>query len=250
MELTILGASGTWPAPGGETCGMLVSHDDFHLWVDAGTGTFARLQEYIRIDQIGAVLITHGHADHFVDILPCFYARHYGGMGAPGLPLLGPPGFVDLASILVSEAGRNVMAEAFAHRSIAGGDTAELGPFAVSAFEMAHIGVAAVGFRIEAGGATLAYTGDSGPCDQLVELARDADVFVSEATSQNSMPQVAFHMSASQAAAVATEAGAKRLVLTHLLPTIDPEVSRSEAAAVFDGPVDIATCGLSLRVGG
>ena len=68
--------------PGGATCGHLLSHEGTHIWLDAGTGTFARLQEYIGIADIAAIVITHGHTDHFIDVVPAFYARHYGGMGA------------------------------------------------------------------------------------------------------------------------------------------------------------------------
>ena len=83
MELTVLGSAGTWPGPGGATCGHLLSHEGTHIWLDAGTGTFARLQEYIGIADIAAIVITHGHTDHFIDVVPAFYARHYGGMGRP-----------------------------------------------------------------------------------------------------------------------------------------------------------------------
>ena len=83
MELTVLGSSGTWPGPGRATCGYLVSHDGAHLWLDAGSGTFARLQERIRVDQMTAIVISHGHPDHFSDMLMCFYARRYGGLGDP-----------------------------------------------------------------------------------------------------------------------------------------------------------------------
>jgi ribonuclease BN (tRNA processing enzyme) len=250
VELTILGASGTWPAPGGETCGMLVTHDGVNLWVDAGTGTFARLQQLIAIDDVGAVFITHGHADHFVDILPYFYARHYGKLGPPGLPLYAPAGFLDLAGTLVSEDGRNVMAEAFSHRAMEDHTVAEAGPFTVTSFTVEHIGVPALGFRIEADGVVLAYTGDSGPCPAVEELAQGADLFVAEATYQDATPQFPFHMSATQAAEAAAAAGVKRLVLTHLLPTLDPEISREEAAAVYSGPIDLAEAGLVLEVGG
>ena len=81
MELTVLGTSGTWPGPGGATSGFLVQHDGFNLWVDAGTGTFSRLQQHIAVADIHAVLVTHAHPDHFVDLYSCFYARHYGGLG-------------------------------------------------------------------------------------------------------------------------------------------------------------------------
>ena len=84
----MLGSHGTWPGVNGQCSGYLVSHDGFHLWLDAGTGTFARVQEHIAVADIGAMLITHGHADHFLDVIPHFYARHYGQMGSTGPAVL------------------------------------------------------------------------------------------------------------------------------------------------------------------
>jgi ribonuclease BN (tRNA processing enzyme) len=249
VEVTVLGSQGTWPGPGGETCGYLVSHDDFHLWVDAGTGTFARLQEHIDMERLGGLLITHGHPDHFVDIIPAFYARYYGGLGEPNLPFWSPDGFTDLAALLVSENGRNVMAEAYAFHDAEPGERFEVGPFAVTTYEMKHVGVRALGYRIEAGGVVLAYTGDTGPCDEVVELASGADLFLAEATYQDSSTLMPFHLSASQAGEIAQRADAGRLVLTHLTPDLDPVISLREAAEAFDGVVDLAITGMVLEVG-
>ena len=248
MELTVLGSAGTWPGAGGATCGHLLSHEGTHIWLDAGTGTFARLQEFIGIDDIAAIVVTHGHTDHFIDVIPAFYARHYGGMGAPNLPFYSPDGFVEGMSVLTSENGRNVMAEAYDFRTVHGGDVFDVGPLHVTTYEMTHIGVNAVGYRIEAGGAVLAYTGDSGPCDEVIEMARDADLFVAEATYQDASSKAFFHMSATQAAEHAKAAGAKRLMLTHILPTLDREVSRDEAAAAFDGVIDLAEDGTTTEI--
>ena len=125
-------------------------------------------------------------------------------------------------SVLTSENGRNVMAEAYDFRTVHGGDVFDIGPFHVTVYEMTHIGVNAVGYRIEAGGAVLAYTGDSGPCDEVIEMARDADLLVAEATYQDASSQAFFHMSATQAAEHAKAAGARRLMLTHILPDARP----------------------------
>ncbi|MGH2527416.1 MAG: MBL fold metallo-hydrolase, partial [Actinomycetota bacterium] len=81
MKLIVLGASGTWPNPGSATSGYLVQHDGFNLWVDAGTGTLANLQRHIDLADIHGIVISHEHPDHFVDLYPCFYARHYGEIG-------------------------------------------------------------------------------------------------------------------------------------------------------------------------
>ena len=250
MELTILGTSGTWPPAGGATAGYLVSQDGTHLWVDAGTGTFANLQEHIAISEMSAILITHGHPDHFVDMLPCFYARYYGGLGPPSLPFFSPKGFVDMAALLVSEDGRDVMRHAYAFTTVHPGDVFDVGPFHVKAFEMTHIGVESLGFRIEADGAVLAYTGDTGPSAEVVEMARDADVFLAEATYQDHMKLLPFHMSATQAAEHATQAHVGKLLLTHILPGADRELSRREAVAAFDGEVDVVVEGQKIKVGG
>ena len=250
MKLTVLGSQGTWPGPGGATCGYLVDHEGFHLWVDAGTGTFARLQEHIAVDDVGAMLISHGHPDHFMDIIPAFYARHYGKLGRPGLPFYSPEGFFDLAALLVSESGRNVMAQAYDTHNAEHGVAFEIGPFRVTPFEMTHIGVRAVGYRIEAGGRVLAYTGDTGPCDEVIELARDADLLLSEATYQNASNLLPFHLSAAQAAEHAARASAKHLVLTHITPDLDDEVSRKEAIEVFGDAVDVARSADVFEVGG
>ena len=96
---------------------------------------------------------------------------------------------------------------------------------------------------------TLAYTGDTGPCDEAVKLAKGADLFLCEATYQNSSRLYPFHLSASQAAELATGGGVDHLVLTHLTPELDHRVSIREAAEMFDGPIDIAVPGMVLEVG-
>lgn len=249
MDLTVLGSGGTWPRPSGATSGYLVRHDGFNLWVDAGTGTFARLQEHIGIDEIHSVLITHAHPDHFVDVYPAFYARHYGGLGDPGLPLVAPEDFWGHMSGLVSEDGRDVASVAYDVRAVEAGADFELGPFRIRAFEMTHIGVQSLGYRIEAGGTVLAYTGDTGPSDEVVKLAENADVFLCEATWKHTEGLLPFHMSARQAGEHATRAAAGRLILTHIWPSLDTEVSREEAASTFDGSVDIARGGMRVKAG-
>jgi ribonuclease BN (tRNA processing enzyme) len=130
-----------------------------------------------------------------------------------------------------------------------GGDVFEVGPFRFTTYDMTHIGVNAVGYRVEAAGAVLAYTGDSGPCDEVIEMSRDADLLVAEATYQDASSQAFFHMSATQAAQHASRARAKRLMLTHILPTLDREVSRDEAAMAYDGVIELAEDGTTVEIG-
>jgi len=249
MELTVLGASGTWPTSGGATSGYLLRHDGFNLWVDAGTGTLANLQKHVEIGDIHAILISHEHPDHFVDLYPCFYGRHYGELGAPHLPLFASSAFFPLIAGVLSIDSRVVMAVAYDVHGVEPGDGFEIGPFRVKTEPMAHLGLKALGFRIEAGGVVLAYSGDTGPTHHLEELARGADMLLSEATWQDRDDLAPFHLSSRQAAVHARKAGAGRLVLTHIWPSLDRETSKAQAAEEFDGPIDVAVEGLRLKVG-
>jgi ribonuclease BN (tRNA processing enzyme) len=249
VRLTVLGSQGTWPGAARECCGYVVTSEGFHLWLDAGTGTFSRLQEHLPVGDLGGMLISHGHADHFLDIIPAFYARHYGRLGDPGLPFYSPPGFTDLAALLVAEAGRNVMAQAYDFSQIGHGQIFEIGPFRVTPYEMTHIGVPSLGYRIEADGKVLAYTGDTGPCVNAIEMARESDLFLCEATYQNDSQLTFFHLSARQAAEHAESANAGRLVLTHTTPNLDLGVSLEQAAEGFNGSIDMAVPDMVIEVG-
>jgi ribonuclease BN (tRNA processing enzyme) len=248
VELTVLGCSGTWPIADTATSGYLLQHDGFNLWVDAGTGTLANLQRHIDIGQIDGIVISHEHPDHIVDLYPCFYARHYGELGKPGLPVFVPIDFTQKLADLVSIDSQVVMRTAFSFSEIVPGEGFEIGPFRVKTEPMAHLGLPALGFRLEADGTVLAYTGDTGPTHHVEDLARDADMFLAEATWQDRDDLMPFHLSSRQAAIHARESGSARLVLTHIWPTLDREVSIVQAAEEYEGPIEAAVEGMHLQV--
>lgn len=248
MRLTVLGASGTWPNAGAATSGYLVQHDGFNLWVDAGTGTLANLQRHIALSEIDGILISHEHPDHFVDLYPCFYAWHYGELGKPGLPVFVPTDFTQTLADVVSIDSQVVMRSAFSFAEIAPGEGFELGPYRVKTEPMMHLGLPALGFRMETDGVVLAYTGDTGPTHAVERLARGADLLLSEATWQDREDLLPFHLSARQAAVHAREAGVGGLVLTHVWPTLDTDVSKAQAAEEYLGPLDVAVEGASFEV--
>ncbi|HET7235371.1 MAG TPA: MBL fold metallo-hydrolase [Actinomycetota bacterium] len=244
MELIVLGSSGTWPNAGIATSGYLVRHDGFNLYMDAGTGTLANLQKHIDIEDVDAIVVSHEHPDHFVDLYPFFYAWHYGELGKPGLPVFVPTDFSQRLADLVAIDSQVAMRTAFAFTEVAPGEAFEVGPFRVKTEPMAHLGLPALGFRIHADGQVLAYTGDTGPTHHVEELARDADALLAEATWQDRDDLLPFHLSARQAAIHAREAGVGKLILTHIWPTLDREVSRTQAAEDYDGPIETAAEGM------
>jgi ribonuclease BN (tRNA processing enzyme) len=130
------------------------------------------------------------------------------------------------------------------------GDSFEVGPFRVDTWPLPHY-VPNAGMRLTAGGQVLAYTGDTGPSGAIVELARDADLFLAEASFPERVPETAArHLSsARQAGEAATRAGAARLVLTHLLPETDPDQAEDAARRAYRGEVTLARGGVVVDLG-
>ena len=250
MDLTVLGSCGTWPGAGRATSGYLVRHDGHALWVDAGTGTFAELQRHLALAEVDAILVTHEHLDHIADLLAVAYAIAYGGLAPEGFPVHLPSGVLGHLEGAVGEGTREKLRAAFDVHAVEAG-TREIGPFAVEAVPMPHAGLAAFGYRIAAGGAMLAYTGDTGPGDGAVaRLGAGADVLLAEAAllETDPVPALDLHLTAAQAAEGAAAAGASRLVLTHIRPDRDPAVSVREAGRRYDGPIGVAEEGTTMEV--
>jgi ribonuclease BN (tRNA processing enzyme) len=239
MRLTVLGADGAYPTAGGACSGFLVEHDGFRLLLDVGYATVPRLPVDPRA--IDAVLITHGHPDHCADLNPLLRARVLRDDPAPPVPVHALPGALD-AVLALDRPG--MLAPAYELRAVEAGDRVGIGPFTVDAWELPHF-VRNLGFRLTAGGATLAYTGDTGPSPAVVALARDADLFLAEATYVTEVPadSAASMSSASTAGRYAASAGVGALMLTHLQPGTDADAAREAAARSYDGPVRLAVDG-------
>ena len=239
MRLTVLGGSGAWPPASGACSGYLVEQDGFRLLVDPGYATVPRLLGVLPAAEVDAVLVTHGHPDHCADLNPLLRARVLGG-GAPVLPVHALPGALD--AVLALDAAP-MLDGAYELHDLAA--TTLIGPFAVRSAQLPHF-VPNLGVRLGARGATLAYTGDAAPDGGVVELARDTDLLLAEASFADGVPEALAGglSSAADAGRQATRAGARRLVLAHLFPTTDPEAARAAAAAAFPGPVEVAARGL------
>lgn len=246
MELTIIGCDGSWPGPGGTGTSYLVQHDGFNLVLDLGGGALGRLQEHIHISDIGAIVISHPHPDHYTDLLPLSIALHWGDHGASAVPLFVPEGFFAHVSGALMSGTREAWDGAFALREVFEADRFETGPFSVTVSEMPHT-ESSLGFRVGAGDRMLAYTGDTGPGEAVVALASGADLLLSEATRLDGAEQP-FHLTARQAGAHAKQAGVDRLILTHLEPGVDPAASLAQAVEAFDGEITVAEPGLRVSI--
>jgi ribonuclease BN (tRNA processing enzyme) len=232
MRLTVIGSSPAWPNPGSVQSGYLVEGPG-RLLLDCGPGVLGRLREQEGWPRVDAVAITHLHLDHWGDLVPWVWgALHLRGEGADtGTPELWlPPRGGDRLATLGGFLGYpGMFADAFDLREYAEGEPFQAAGFAVTALPLPHYTIGSHGFRVTDGRATVAYSGDTGPSDRLVELARGVDLFLCEATLDEAEPAPPGHLSEAQAEEAFLASGAARLLLTHR-PCERPLDSRYELA--------------------
>ncbi len=215
VRLSVIGSSPAWPNPGGACSGYLV---DGRLLLDCGPGVLARLRQREAWPTVEAIAITHLHLDHWGDLIPWVWGSLFGpGKPLPKPELWLPPGSREELRPILSRLGSEDMFDrAFEVSEYESRIPFIAGGLQVTAVPVDHYDVQAFGFRVK-GDRTLAYSGDSGPSEALAELARDADLLLSEATLDNGGydgPERG-HLSPAEASRAATDARALRVVLTH-----------------------------------
>ena len=241
MRLTTLGVSSHYPVPGAPCTGMLVEHGGVSVWVDVGPGTLAELQRHVALADVSAVWISHGHADHAADLLPAFYAYRYGDVRAPAaIPVLAPEEVRGRLTGFLGPASGPELDRVFAFDALGDGGRRRFGGMDLRWAAVRH-DVPAFALRVEAGGASLVYTGDSAPCAALDQLARGCDLLVSEAGTDRREPgEPPLHLTPEEAGELAQRSGARRLLLTHLALGLDAAEAVRRASVRFDGPVEAA----------
>lgn len=216
MRLRVIGSSPAWPNPGGACSGYLV---EGRLLLDCGPGVLAKLRELEPWPTVEAIAITHLHLDHWGDLIPWVW----GGLFGPGEPLpkpklwLPPGSREQLRPVLRVLGSEDMFDKAFEVTEYqARTPFPAASGLEVTAVPVDHYDIQAFGFRVR-GDRILAYSGDSGPSEALAELARDADLLLTEATLDNGGydgPERG-HLSPEEAADAASHARALRVVLTH-----------------------------------
>jgi ribonuclease BN (tRNA processing enzyme) len=248
MRLTILGCAGSFPGPEAACSAYLVEAEGFRLLVDFGSGSLSALQRYAGLHAVDAILITHLHCDHVLDACHYVVVRRYAPEGPyPPLPMYAPAGAPDrLAAAYNHDEGP--LDDVYTFYSLQPG-TFPIGPFTVTVDRLNHP-VETYGVRLEHNGRVLAYSADTAPCDALERLAADADLFLCEASYLDGMQNPpGLHLTGREAGEVATKAGARRLLLTHLVPAWGSEALTYEAAAAtYTGPIEIVRPGARYEV--
>ncbi|MFQ5947513.1 MAG: MBL fold metallo-hydrolase [Acidimicrobiia bacterium] len=249
MKLRVLGSNGTYPTPGRPASGYLIEHEGVRVWLDAGSGTFVALQEVLPAVDVDALVISHIHPDHCADIFPLFNLFRYGPDPRSGFPVLVPEGAADHLATFARAGDNHSFFEIFDFRTVGSGEEASLGAIRLT-FGRADHSVPTIVTRAETAGRSLTYSADTGTAGDLPDLAAGATVLLCEASYQGPGEEKPwpYHLTASEAGAIAREALAGRLVLTHLMPALDPSRSLAEAEAAFGRPTEHAVPGAEVTV--
>jgi ribonuclease BN (tRNA processing enzyme) len=244
--LRVLGGGGAFPTAERGCGGYLVEHEGFTILIDPGHGTMPRLeQEQVPVEQVDAVVVTHGHGDHCADLNPLLRARHLAETTLPPLPVYAPLGALDP----LLELDGQMLADDWAVHDLVPKRDVQIGPVAVNPVELPHF-VRNLALRMRVGDAVLAYTGDSGTSPAAFELARDAYVLLAEASFVDEVPsESAIGLSsARERGAIAEASGVGRLVLCHLWSGQDPSALEAAGRSTYSGDVLTARPGLGLSL--
>jgi len=238
LSLTVLGCSGSYPGPGGACSGYLLDDGTTRVWVDAGSGTLANLQNHVALGDVDAVVLSHEHPDHWSDIEGWNNVLRF-VLDRTGFPVYAPAG--------LRRRTYQTTEPQMAWQDVAGGDAVAIGTMSFTFSQTDH-GPETLGMRVDAGGRSLGYSADTGAAWSLEALGTGLDLALCEATMSLEKEGTLQHLSARQAGTSAREAGADRLVLTHLWSTLDPARSRDHGSEAFGAPVDVATVGARYEV--
>ena len=265
MKLTIVGCSGSFPGPQSPaSCYLVTTVREGRTWrilLDLGNGSLGALQRYIDLREIDAVFLSHLHPDHYMDLCGLHVAVHWdpAGWGQDRIPVWGPSGTADRMAVAYGLALDPGMHEDFDFRTWTEAEEVSFGPFTITPYPVSHPVEEAYALRVEVNEPNefgepethvLTYSGDTDACDGLVAAAVNADLFLCEAAFHEGRDDAiqGVHLTGKRAGEVATDAGAKRLLLTHLPVWNDANLSIDEARGSYAGKLAVAVAGVSYTV--
>ncbi|MBD8067622.1 MBL fold metallo-hydrolase [Bacillus sp. PS06] len=243
MKVTVIGYWGGYPGVNEATSGYLFEHDGFKLLVDCGSGVLAQLQNYIKISELDAVILTHYHHDHVADIGPLQYARLISS-------------YLDETTEELLIYGHQEDGEAFSNLTYKKVTRAEaydpdqhlkVGPFSIAFMKTSHPAVC-YALRIEAGGAAIVFTADSSYITDFIPFSRNADLLICETNLYAEQDGSKMgHMTSKEAGIIAKEARVKNLLLTHLPHYGNHMILLKQARETFQGNISLAKSGWTFK---
>jgi ribonuclease BN (tRNA processing enzyme) len=254
MRLTVLGRSPASPNPGEACAGYIVESQGARVLFDIGPGVVSQLVGVHHPDELEAVVVSHMHADHMLDLVTLRYVFPWRARPVDQrLRVVMPPGSADQLLELARGVGNaRHFEDTFRLSEHDGSARLRFGALDITPVETQHY-IPCWGFRITADDRTLAYTADTAPCGGFTDLADGPDLLLSEATLRSldedaAPPEPRGHLLPEEAGATAREGGAGRLMLTHLPVNGDGSWAVDRAALAFQGPVELAAPGATYDV--
>jgi ribonuclease BN (tRNA processing enzyme) len=245
LSITVLGCTGSYPGPGEACSGYLVQGGGANVMIDAGPGTVANLQRHLALGELDAVVLSHSHADHWTDFMVLKTALKY-GLDLEGLAVFGT---AETLAMVVA-AAHSDLAPTIDWQVVSDGDTAQVADLAFQFSGTDHY-VETLAVRAESGGASFAYSADTGPAWTFEAFGRPVDLAVCEATYEtDAEAHGVLHLSASQAGRMARQVGIDDLVLTHLQTGADAAAYRQRAEDELGAPVAVAEVGARFETRG
>lgn len=260
MNLTVIGCTGSFAGPDSPASSYLLTGKDndgrsWHVLMDMGNGSLGSLQRHVDLHQLDAVIISHLHPDHCVDLAGLHVAVKWDPRGWPGdrIPVWAPKGTHEyLAAAQAMEADPGMSTE-FIFNEWRDEQPVQIGPFRVTPYRVNHPVEDPYALRVDYDGAqgrsVLTYSGDTDSCEGLVRAAADADLFLCEAAYQEGRDEYRnVHLTGLRAGQAAQEAGVDELMLTHIPVWNSPTKAVIEAASAFDGPIALAQPATTFRI--
>lgn len=238
MELILLGTSAAHPTVERASSGYLISKGDTKVLVDMGSGVVRNLMRWTDPRKLSAIVISHLHQDHFIDIYPLYYYLAFHESENLPLDVYAPEGAREFVLRILPSRSEVGFDAVYRFKTLSDREVFKVGDLELQSIAVKH-NMEAYGLRVTSEAQTISYTADTDYTEVLYEIAANSDVFISEATKQEDYKDV-LHLTAAQAGMIASKAGAKKLILTHIWPDFDPSKSKQMAEDNYDGPVIIA----------
>jgi len=246
LTVTVLGSAGTYAQADNPCTGYLVRTESTTVWLDCGPGTLGALQQHVGLGEIDAIVVSHQHPDHWLELPVVRNAWRY-GLRRTGLPVLATAGVLDLAATVLDAD----LAPTFASTVIADGSIARIGDLSFR-FSRTDHPVETMACRTTDGERTLVYSADTGPAWSFAALdpaGEGFDLALCEASLPADEAGSVQHLTGQQAGAMARAAGVRRLAVTHLMAGTESDRElEASAADAFDGPVEVAAPGTTFTV--
>lgn len=236
MKFTVVGFWGGFPQANSATSGYLLQDDNYNLLIDCGSAVLSKVQQYVNVMDLDAVVLSHYHHDHVADIGPLQYARMINtmlGKGKEELPIYGhvsdQVGFDSLTKLPFTKG--------YAYNP---DEELKVGPFSIRFMKTKHP-VICYAMRITNGEQTIVYTADSSYLPEFIDFSREADLLVCECNLYSGTDgSISGHMTSTEAGRIAKEADVKKLLLTHLPHYGDHSDLITQASAEYDGTIELA----------